>query len=68
MKGVLEAADAHLVSGDCIGNPHSSIVDLPLTVGMGKNFFKLLSWYDNEWGFSNRMVDLSRLLFGLERR
>lgn len=68
MKGVLEAADAHLVSGDCIGNPHSSVVDLPLTVGMGKNFFKLLSWYDNEWGFSNRMVDLSRLLFGLERR
>ena len=68
MKGVLEAADAHLVSGDCIGNPHSSIVDLPLTVGMGDNFFKLLSWYDNEWGFSNRMIDLSRLLYGLERR
>ena len=68
MKGVLEAADAHLVSGDYIGNPHSSIVDLPLTVGMGDNFFKLLSWYDNEWGFSNRMIDLSRLLYGLERR
>ena len=68
MKGVLQAADAHLVSGDCIGNPHSSVVDLPLTAGKGKNFFKLLSWYDNEWGFSNRMVDLSRLLCGLERR
>jgi glyceraldehyde 3-phosphate dehydrogenase len=68
MKGILEAADAHLVSGDCVGNPHSSIVDTPLTVGMGKNFFKLLSWYDNEWGFSNRMLDLSRILYGLERK
>jgi len=68
MRGVLQAADSHLVSGDCIGNPHSSVVDIPLTVGMVKNFFKLLSWYDNEWGFSNRMVDLSRILYGLERR
>ena len=67
MKGILEAADRHLVSGDCIGNSHSSIVDIPLTSGMGKNFFKLLSWYDNEWGFSNRMLDLTRLVHGLER-
>ena len=68
MRGILQAADSHLVSGDSIGNPHSSIVDIPLTDGMGKNFFKLLSWYDNEWGFSNRMLDLSRILYGLERR
>jgi glyceraldehyde 3-phosphate dehydrogenase len=68
MKGILQAADAHLVSGDCVGNPHSSVVDIPLTIGMGKNFFKLLSWYDNEWGFSNRMLDLSRILYGLDRR
>jgi len=67
MKGILEAADRHLVSGDCVGNSHSSVVDIPLTSGMGKNFFKLLSWYDNEWGFSNRMLDLTRLVYGLER-
>ena len=67
MKGILEAADRHLVSGDCIGNSHSSVVDIPLTCGMGQNFFKLLSWYDNEWGFSNRMLDLTRLVYGLER-
>ena len=68
MKGVLEASTAPLVSSDLVGNPHSSIVDTQLTMMMGPHTAKVLSWYDNEWGFSNRLADLARLLFGLERR
>lgn len=59
LKGVLAAETAPLVSGDLVGNPHSSIADLPLTQTMGDNLAKVLSWYDNEWGFSNRMLDLT---------
>jgi len=66
MKGVLEASDAPIVSGDLIGNPHSSIADLPLTQIMGDKMAKVLSWYDNEWGFSNRMLDLTLRLSKLD--
>ncbi len=59
LKGVLEATMVPVVSSDLIGNPHSSIVDLALTSVIGGNVVKVLSWYDNEWGFSNRMVDLA---------
>jgi glyceraldehyde 3-phosphate dehydrogenase len=58
MKGVLLACDEELVSHDFNGNPHSSIVDLPSTSVAGGRLAKILSWYDNEWGFSSRMVDL----------
>ena len=58
MKGILAATDKELVSSDFIGNPHSSIVDLPETFVTGGRMVKVLSWYDNEWGFSTRMVDL----------
>lgn len=58
LKGVLAAVKAPLVSLDLNGNPNSSIVDLELTSTMGENMGKVLSWYDNEWGFSNRMIDL----------
>ena len=67
MKGVLQASTAPLVSTDVIGNSHSSIVDLPLTMTIGEGSVKLLSWYDNEWGFSCRMVDLAKMLCGLDR-
>ncbi|HJN74983.1 MAG TPA: type I glyceraldehyde-3-phosphate dehydrogenase [Myxococcota bacterium] len=63
LAGILAAVDAPLVSTDLVGNPHSSIVDLPLTAVIGDRMLKVLTWYDNEWGFSNRMVDLARLLF-----
>ncbi|GDX78875.1 glyceraldehyde-3-phosphate dehydrogenase [Deltaproteobacteria bacterium] len=62
MKGILAAVNAPLVSIDLNGDPHSSIVDLELTQVMGTNMAKVMSWYDNEWGFSNRMVDLCRLI------
>jgi glyceraldehyde 3-phosphate dehydrogenase len=68
LKGILSAVSAPLVSSDLVGNPHSSIVDLDLTMMMGPRTLKLLTWYDNEWGFSNRMLDLSRLLSGKARR
>jgi glyceraldehyde 3-phosphate dehydrogenase len=64
MKGILSAVSAPLVSQDLVGNPHSSIIDLELTKVMGGNTVKVLTWYDNEWGFSNRMVDLAKMLFG----
>jgi glyceraldehyde 3-phosphate dehydrogenase len=62
LKGILGIARAHTVSSDIIGNPLSSIVDLPLTKVMGGRMVKMLTWYDNEWGFSNRMTDLARIL------
>jgi glyceraldehyde 3-phosphate dehydrogenase len=62
MKGVLGFEEDELVSSDFIGDPRSSIVDAANTAVMNGNSLKLLSWYDNEWGFSNRMVDLTRRL------
>ena len=58
MKGVLQVTDEQLVSVDFRGNPHSSIVDAPLTKVVDGNLAKVFSWYDNEWGFSQRVKDL----------
>jgi glyceraldehyde 3-phosphate dehydrogenase len=62
LKGILSCSDDELVSIDFKGNPHSSIVDMPYTKVMEGDFLKVLSWYDNEWGYSNRCVDLLRKL------
>ena len=62
LKGILEYCTDELVSIDFKGNPRSSIVDAAYTKVMDGNFAKLLSWYDNEWGYSNRCVDLLRLM------
>ena len=58
LKGILAVSEAELVSGDFRGNPYSSIVDAPYTKVMDNDFVKVLSWYDNEWGYSSRCVDL----------
>jgi len=58
MKGILAYETAELVSSDFKGNPYSSIVDSPLTKTVGTNMAKVISWYDNEWGYSNRVRDL----------
>jgi glyceraldehyde 3-phosphate dehydrogenase len=63
MRGILEFCTAPLVSIDFRGNPHSSIVDAAYTKVMGGNFLKVMAWYDNEWGYSNRCVDLLSRLF-----
>jgi glyceraldehyde 3-phosphate dehydrogenase len=62
LKGVLQYTDEPLVSSDFLGNPHSSILDALSTKVMDGNFAKVLSWYDNEWGYSNRVVDLALLM------
>jgi glyceraldehyde 3-phosphate dehydrogenase len=62
LKGILEYVVEPLVSIDFRGNPHSSIIDAPYTKVMDGDFVKVLAWYDNEWGYSNRCVDLLRLL------
>jgi len=58
LSGILEYSEDALVSTDIIGNPHSSIFDAASTQVLGGNLVKVLSWYDNEWGYSNRVVDL----------
>jgi glyceraldehyde 3-phosphate dehydrogenase len=62
LRNILEYSTAELVSVDFKGDPHSSIVDAAYTKVMDGDFVKVLSWYDNEWGYSNRCVDLLRLL------
>jgi glyceraldehyde 3-phosphate dehydrogenase len=57
LKGILEYSEDPLVSVDIIGNPHSCIFDSDSTMAMG-NLVKVVGWYDNEWGYSNRVVDL----------
>lgn len=62
LKGILEYCEDPIVSSDIIGNTHSSIFDSALTYVIDKRMAKVISWYDNEWGFSNRMVDLIELM------
>ena len=58
LAGILEYSEEPLVSTDIIGNPHSSVFDAGSTKVLEGNLVKVLSWYDNEWGYSNRVVDL----------
>ncbi len=62
LKGYLDYTEEQLVSSDYIGNPYSSIFDATQTKVIGDRFAKVFSWYDNEWGFSSRMVDLALLM------
>jgi glyceraldehyde 3-phosphate dehydrogenase len=62
LKGFLTYTEEELVSSDFIGNPSSSIFDATQTKVLGDKFAKVFSWYDNEWGFSNRMLDLALLM------
>ncbi len=66
LKNVLEYSTLPIVSTDIIGNPHSSIFDAPFTRVVDGNFVKTLNWYDNEWGYSNRVVDLLSVLDQLD--
>lgn len=58
LEGILAVTDEPLVSSDMVGNSHSAIVDLGLTQVCGGNLVKIVAWYDNEWGYSNRLVEL----------
>jgi len=65
MSGVMQYSEDPLVSSDVIGNPHSSIFDSLSTSTLGDGYVRAVSWYDNEWGYSNRVVDLLKLLGNL---
>ena len=64
MEGILAYCDEPIVSSDIVGNPHSSIFDSLCTMVMGDNLVKIVSWYDNEWGYSNRTVDIMEKMAG----
>lgn len=62
LKGILRVEEREVVSSDIVGDSHSCIVDTPLTQVMGKNLVKVFAWYDNEWGYSNRLVELAKFV------
>jgi len=63
LQGILEYCDEPIVSSDIIGNPHSCIYDAALTQVVGERMLHVVAWYDNEWGYSNRVVDLAQRLY-----
>jgi len=65
MKGILGYTEDPIVSQDVIGDPRSSIFDAGAGMGMGSRFFKVITWYDNEWGYSNRLVEL--MMYALQQ-
>merc|ERR1712227_713429 len=66
MKGVLDWTDEEVVSQDFVTHPASSILDIGAGIALNENFVKLVTWYDNEWGYSNRLVDLAIFMKGKE--
>ncbi|MBI5390970.1 type I glyceraldehyde-3-phosphate dehydrogenase [Candidatus Woesearchaeota archaeon] len=62
MRGVIEYSEEDLVSSDIIGNPHSAIFDSKLTKAVGDKTIEVAAWYDNEWGYSNRIIDVVKML------
>ena len=62
LKGVLRCSNEELVSSDFVHDSHSCIVDVKMGKEIGDKFFKIVAWYDNEWGYSNRVVDLLRII------
>jgi glyceraldehyde-3-phosphate dehydrogenase (NAD(P)) len=62
MKGIIKYCDLPLVSSDHAGTDESTIVDSELTLVMGGNMLKVIAWYDNEWGYSQRVVDLAEIV------
>ena len=58
LKGIMGYAEDAIVSSDILGDPHTSIFDAKAGIALTGNFMKLISWYDNEWGYSNKLCDL----------
>ncbi|KAM0093863.1 hypothetical protein ACP6JD_002706 [Aspergillus fumigatus] len=68
LKGILTYTEDDIVSKDIIGNPHSSIFDIKAGISLNANFVKLVSWYDNEWGYSRRVLDLVAHIASVDAR
>jgi glyceraldehyde 3-phosphate dehydrogenase len=66
MKGILGYTDEEVVSTDFVGEKQSSVVDIKAGISLNDNFVKLVSWYDNEWGYSNRLVELCAFMSGVD--
>ena len=62
LAGILQYSEEPLVSSDIVKSPYSSIFDAPLTTVVDETLVKVVSWYDNEWGYSNRLVELAQLV------
>ncbi len=62
LNGILDYTEEPLVSSDFRGDSHSSIIDGLSTMMLGDNFLKVIAWYDNEWGYSSRVADLTRFI------
>ena len=62
MKGILEYSEEPLVSSDIIGNSNSTIFDAPQTMMIRDKFLKVVAWYDNEWGYSSRVIDILKIM------
>jgi len=67
MKGVLGYSNDEIVSSDINHDPHSSVFDVHAGISLNSNFHKVVSWYDNEWGYSNRVVDLAKYISGVSK-
>ena len=68
LKGIMDWTDEALVSSDFIHNPHTSIFDVKAGIALNDNFVKLVSWYDNEWGYSNKVVDLIEHMYIVDNK
>ena len=66
LKGIMSWTDEDVVSSDFISDPHTSIFDVKAGIQLSDNFVKLVSWYDNEWGYSNKVVDLITHMYGVD--
>ena len=65
LKGILEYTEEEPVLMDIVGSPHSCILDADVTLEMGGDLVKIVGWYDNEWGYSNRAIEAMNLLIGV---
>ena len=68
LKGIMSWTDEDVVSSDFISDPHTSIFDVKAGIQLSDNFVKLVSWYDNEWGYSNKVVDLITHMYGVDNK
>ncbi|MEM2982629.1 MAG: type I glyceraldehyde-3-phosphate dehydrogenase, partial [Candidatus Bathyarchaeia archaeon] len=68
LKGIMEYTEEPIVSVDIVGNPHSAVIDGQSTMVIGENLIKVFGWYDNEWAFSCRLVDLLKYMVKKDHR
>ena len=68
LKGIMDWTEEDLVSTDFIHNPHTSIFDVKAGIALNDNFVKLVSWYDNEWGYSNKVIDLIMHMYEVDNK